>query len=259
MQSVFFFKIFGVPFFSYTTCIGVSVVVALLAAASQLQRERGDARWLAVSFAWLAAFAMLGGRVAHLLLNADYYRERPTQMLNFYDGGLSFVGVFIGGTFALWLSSRLARVPFARVTDVAALPTCIVACGAWLGAFMRGSEYGTIADNVFALELHDTYGVVDVRWATQVLAALWCALLGLLLMVINTRGRAGQSSSASAFIGLYALGLFWLDFTRGDATLYILGLRPTQWLYVVLIVASIFVIGRRLLSLLTNPRKTNRI
>lgn len=259
MQPVFFFKIFGVPLFSYTTCTLVGVVAALLAAHSQARRLGADSRGMAAALVFVAVPALIAGRTVHWLLTADYYLERPTQLLKLDNGGMSAVGVWIGAVGGLWLWSRRQHISLAQSADASALPAALVACGAWLGAFMRGSQFGAPADNWLALELQDVYGVVDLRWATQLFAATWCALIGLALVLAQWRGRGSAKCNSAVFLGLYGGGLLIIDATRGDTALYILGLRTTQWLYLVMILTALTTIGRRLGPRLTGPQKPTKI
>ena len=259
MQPVFFLKILGIPLFSYTTSILASIVLALVIAQRNARREGFSSTWVLEAFALMVPLALLSGRVFQWILSAEYYRERPEQWLNFGDGGLSFVGVALGGLAGLWLWSRRRRVAWSRAADAAALPITLVACGAWLGAFTRGSQYGSPADNLIALELHDLYGVVDLRWPTQLLAAVWCAMLGLGLLMMQERSKDSTHVRTILFLSLYSMGMFILDFTRGDPSIYILGFRPTQWLYLVIILLIAVNLGRKYVYALTKSTKITRI
>jgi phosphatidylglycerol:prolipoprotein diacylglycerol transferase len=243
MQPLFLFKVFGVPFFSYTTLVIAGVVLAWLTVVRAcLESVRGAGavfsnanpmlalRAVNEAFACVALGAVVGGRVMHIAYNIEYFVERPSELWRYLDGGVSLVGVCIGGVLALWLWCRWRRVSLAWALDVAALPVAVLAALAWLGAFLHGSQYGAPVDHALALELRDTYGVVVARWPTQLYAAVWCALCGLWLLWWG-KGNARLGLRATAFIITYSMGLFLLDFTRGDASIGVAGLRLTQWLY----------------------------
>ena len=237
----------------------LGALVALYLAHARARRLGLGAAATAEAFALVSCAALLGGRLAHCLLNAGYYLERPAQLLNLLDGGLSAAGVWPCAVCALYLWARVRHVPFAAVAGTAALPAAYVAVGAWLGALMRGSQYGAPLDAWFAVELKDIYGVVDVRWPTQLLAAAWSAAIGVSVAIVEKQGRESSAMAAALFVLLYGIGLFAFDATRGDPTLYILGLRITQWLYVVMVSFGLFIIVRRLQSALTTPPKLTRI
>jgi phosphatidylglycerol:prolipoprotein diacylglycerol transferase len=235
MQPLFLFKVFGVPFFSYTTLVIAGIMLAWLAVVSQLSMSAnriGALRLVNEAFACVALGAVVSGRIMHIAYNIEYFVERPSELWRYWDGGVSLVGVCIGGMLALWLWCRWRRVSLAWALDVAALPVAVLAALAWLGAFLHGSQYGAPVDHVLALELRDTYGVIIARWPTQLYAAVWCALCGLWLWWWGKGdARSWLGLRATAFIVAYSAGLFLLDFTRGDASIMVAGLRLTQWLY----------------------------
>src|SRR5947209_8449016 len=69
--------------------------------------------------------ALAAGRLVHVLYNLSYYAERQEELLRFTDGGLSFVGLFGGGTAGLWLWCRIRNQNFASSADRAALPVSL--------------------------------------------------------------------------------------------------------------------------------------
>jgi len=250
MQPLFLFKLLGVPFFSFTTLAGFGILLALLATAS----ARGlllEGRTALSASAWVSAGALAGGRLLHIAYNFGYFSEHPAQLLHSDDGGMAFVGLFCGGGLGLWLWCRRHRMAFSAAADCAAFPLSVLAALAWLGAFLHGSQYGSPIDNALALELRDTFGVSEARWPTQLLAAAWSALLGLALIARQRKmfGRpsiVARNGAAVFFLVAYGTGLFLLDFTRGDASLYGAGLRLTQILYLLWGLAVIANIGRSL-------------
>lgn len=252
MQPLFLFKFLGVPFFSFTTLAGLGIALALLAAIT----ARGSplqGRSALSAAAWLTAGALAGGRLLHIAYNYGYFAEHPNQLLSILDGGMAFVGLFCGGCLALWLWCRRYGVAFGDAVGWTALPVSELAALAWLGAFLHGSQYGAPVDNALALELQDIFGVVQARWPTQLLAAAWSAMIGLALIARqrqmhgNTR-RDSQRGAATLFFVAYGAGLFLLDFTRGDASLFVAGLRLTQVLYLFWGLVVLCSIGRSLTS-----------
>jgi len=250
MQPLFLFKLLGVPFFSFTTLAGLGVLLALLAATFAVRSPLTGRTALNAS-AWASAGALAGGRLLHILYNFGYFLEHPVQLLRIDDGGMAFVGLFCGGCVGLWLWCRRHEIAFGAAADHAALPLSTLAALAWLGAFLHGSQYGAPVENALALELRDTFGVIEARWPTQLLAAAWSALLGLTLIVgqrqVFARTNAvSQKGAAIVFLAAYGTGLFLLDFTRGDTSLYVAGLRLTQVFYLIWVLLSVYSIGRSL-------------
>lgn len=208
--------------------------------------------------AWIALPALVLGRAFHLGYNANYYLERPGELLYFADGGLALVGLVAGAGIGVWLWCKHNAYPFARMLNGAALPLLLIATFSWFGAFFHGSQYGAPVDNPLALELHDAFGVISARWPTQLIAALWSAGLGAALVlrrVLKRNAQALQSQAARSVLTanagegvlsliVYAVGMFALDFTRGDPSPMIMGLRLTQCLYLVLCASGLLYAAR---------------
>ncbi len=52
-------------------------------------------------FLWVVIFALLGGRLVHVLTFLNYYLKNPAEILALWHGGIAFYGVFTGGLMAL--------------------------------------------------------------------------------------------------------------------------------------------------------------
>ncbi len=243
MQPLFLVKIAGIPFYSYTVLITAGFVAALVAALPGLRRAGLTIQDGAEAAACITAPALVCGRIAHVLYNVEYFVERPTKLLWFADGGLGLVGVAIGGTIGLNLWCRWRGRQFIRTLDLVAVPVVVLATAAWIGALLYGSQYGAPSDGLFAVELRDEFGVILPRWPTQLLAAIWSALSALAALAVHDKTEK-VGLRAGVILLLYSSGLFVLDATRGDLSLYILGLRLNQWLYVVAFATGILYLGR---------------
>jgi phosphatidylglycerol:prolipoprotein diacylglycerol transferase len=120
MQPLFLFKILGIPFFSYTTLVGLGIVFALLAASATVHGSLLYGNSALGASTWAGSLALLAGRLLHIAYNFGYFAERPGQLLRLEDGGMSFVGLFCGGCAGLWLWCRRNVVPFTPTADRAA-------------------------------------------------------------------------------------------------------------------------------------------
>jgi prolipoprotein diacylglyceryltransferase len=253
VQTLYLFKILGVPFFSFTTFAVLGFVLSLGAALYEARNDAARQRQIVEAVMWLTLPALSAGRLVHVLYNVNYYAERQGELLRFTDGGMSFVGLFIGGVAGLWLWCRIRSQALDLMADRAALPVSILATCSWLGAYFHGGQFGAPVDNLVAQELRDTFGVIDLRWPTQLLAATWSGFIALILAVrVIYRPRLQTAATsirpAGLFLGLYSIGLFMLDYTRADLSPIIVGLRLTQGLYVVLFVINLLIIGRSIRS-----------
>lgn len=95
--------------------------------------------------AWLVVGVLLGGRLGY----ATFYEPRlwthPLELLEVWQGGLSFHGGLAGVVIASWLFARRHKIPWRRLAD--SLSLCIPA-GIFLvrcANFINGELYGRLA------------------------------------------------------------------------------------------------------------------
>lgn len=165
---------------------------------------------------WAIIGVLLGGRLGYVLFyNLPTYLDNPTEALKVWHGGMSFHGGVIGVALSLILFSKVKKVPFWRLADVAAAVTPI---GFFLGRcanFVNGELYGRATDVAWGVVF--PRGGEDPRHPSQLYEA---ATEGILLFIIlftlihvkSIRERAGM---VSAFFMLgYGLFRFGCEFFR---------------------------------------------
>jgi len=165
---------------------------------------------------WAILGVLLGGRLGYVLFyNLPTYLDNPSEALKVWHGGMSFHGGVIGVVTSLVLYSKIKKVPFWRLSDVAAAVTPI---GFFLGRvanFINGELYGRVTDVSWGVVF--PRGGDEPRHPSQLYEA---ATEGLLLFIIlfalihipSLRRRAG---TVSAFFMLgYGLFRFACEFYR---------------------------------------------
>ena len=93
-----------------------------------------------------------------------------------------------------------------------------------LGCFAAGCCYGRPADVPWAVTFHDEYATRVVGTPldtplhpTQIYESLACLLIFGVLVAIAARGSGSTGRSPSAYVVLYAVARFVIEFFRGDA------------------------------------------
>jgi phosphatidylglycerol---prolipoprotein diacylglyceryl transferase len=164
----------------------------------------------------------------------------------FWNGGLAYYGGLIAASGAsLWFLRR-ENLPVAEVCDAAALVLPIGLCFGRLGCFLGGCCFGITTDSRLALtfpafspasEKHFRDGLIASKGlpslpvhATQLYEAAGCLLIAWLLRdVVAPRKRAGGQVML-AFLGLYAVLRFGLEYLRDDDRGAVWGLSTSQWI-----------------------------
>lgn len=214
---------------SYTVFLDVAVLVGLWVAYRLARRYRLPGEKVLDAALWGIIAGMVGARTHFVLANWDYYSVRTGEIVQFWRGGMAFGGGLIAGIAACWAYARVQRVAVWDVLDPMAPALAVGSALAWVGNLLAGSAYGRPGRGVGYLFLPDIYGYVEYRFATQAAAAIVYALLfALLWYALHRRPRPG--APFAAYLLLVGATQFALEFTRGDDTLLIGGLRLAQWL-----------------------------
>jgi phosphatidylglycerol---prolipoprotein diacylglyceryl transferase len=128
----------------YSVLLAAGFFSGYLVARDMFRREGVD-RFVLESYGiWLIIGILVGGRLGHCLFyEFDYYMQHPIEMIKPWEGtlgknavftglsGFSSHGWIIGVILALWINSRLKRVPVLWALDIFAIG------GVLAGAFVR--------------------------------------------------------------------------------------------------------------------------
>lgn len=182
------------------------------------------------------AAGWIGARVYHVALNWEYYSTRSDQILNWEVGGLGMRGAFIAGFITLAIFSRWRGVSFRRLADAAGLGLALGQAIGWVGAYVEGANYGAVSDSAIALELPNSYGIVEPRVPLQLAEMGMFVLLFLGLLWLASR----HPSAGTLFVCYWliaSLANFALGFWRGDESMFLSALRVDQ------VFDAVFVVG----------------
>jgi phosphatidylglycerol---prolipoprotein diacylglyceryl transferase len=211
---------------------------------------------------WILANVVILGVFfgAHLLYVFQYH---PPFSGSFWkalirlDRGFVFFGSVIGAGLGLVWFSRHTKIPLLRVLDYIFLTAPIGHGFGRLGCFMAGCCHGVQCDLPWAVTFVDPQSGVAPRLLgvplhpTQLYeflgeVVIFSTLFFLILPRVE-RGKWKRGTVCAAYLALYGLLRFGVEFWRGDTTPWILGLTSAQGVSLGLIAA-----GAALLAL---PRK----
>lgn len=165
---------------------------------------------------WAILGVLLGGRLGYVLFyNLPTYFDNPLEAFKVWHGGMSFHGGVIGVIASLILFSKIRKVPFWRLADVAAAVTPIGFLLGRLANFVNGELYGRVTDVAWAVVF--PRGGDLARHPSQLYEAateglLLFVLLFALIHVKSIRERTGTISAL--FMLGYGLFRFSCEFFR---------------------------------------------
>jgi len=231
--------------YSYTVVLSLGILVGLVLVARHFGK-RNDFVWLDGTLLSLAG-AFIGGRAGFVLINWAYYQERPSEVWQLWQGGLSFYGALVGGVLVLWLWGRWQRRPFARYAHLFAPAVAVVNSFGWAACYLEGCAYG--AETVIgplAADLPDTFGVFALRYQTQLIGFLLSLPLVGLSLWLQRRWMDGRPFWAT-ILGI-ALIQFLLTFLRGDVIPQLAGIRLDTILAGLVAIIAFLLLQYRFLS-----------
>lgn len=151
---------------------------------------------------WVTLGIILGGRIGYVLFyNPAHFAAHPLEIIQLWNGGMSFHGGFTGCVLAVVLFARKRDLPTLSLGDI----TCAVGTiGILLGRianFINGELWGRATDVPWAMVFPS--GGPIARHPSQIYEA---GLEGLLLFaVLFVAMRAGALKRPGMIIGLFAI------------------------------------------------------
>ena len=151
---------------------------------------------------WVTLGIILGGRTGYVLFyNFEYFAANPLEIVQLWNGGMSFHGGFTGCVVAVVLFARKRGIPILSLGDI----TCAVGpIGIFLGRianFINGELWGRPADLPWAMVFPG--GGPLPRHPSQLYEATLEGLL--LLAVLALLMRAGALKRPGLIIGAFAV------------------------------------------------------
>jgi phosphatidylglycerol:prolipoprotein diacylglycerol transferase len=225
---------------AYTVVLDLGLILGLVLAYLEGRRRLGGGEVALDAGLWAIIGGILGGRVGYVVANWDLFSTDLVEALQIWKGGLSFHGAFLGGVLVLGVVAWFRRKSpeagsFWILADVVAPSLALGTAFGWLacllgscsGSVCGSCAYGAPAEGFGSLTLPDLYGVEVQRYAVQLFGMGWSLVLLVGLWLMRRRWPFGGAGFLM-FGLLYFGGQFFLEFWRGDETLYLDSWRLAQ-------------------------------
>lgn len=153
-------NIFGIDIYYYAIIMAVALIIGIDLAKRLWKKNNLDEKVFDNMIFYLIIFAFVGARTWYILFssNLDYYFSNPVHIINLREGGLAIHGAMVGGVLTILYFSRKYKIPFLKITDIAA--PCLMlgqVIGRW-GNFMNQEAHGPQTTYEF---LHNTLHLPD--------------------------------------------------------------------------------------------------
>ena len=220
--------------------------VSALAARVARQWPRGLVAIPAEQMLDFTCVALLGGilgaRLLYVILEWNFYQRAPQEILAIWHGGLIWYGGFLGGLLAGWGYVRAKRLVFLRVMDQFIPFLALGHAIGRIGCFLNGCCYGRPTTHWCGVVFP---GHAEAVWPTQLFEAGGLFLFYILLRLLQRPSILHrQGFILGIYLMLYGMLRFFMEFLRGDQTIWWAGLTLQQLISIGVFLLGLMLIGR---------------
>ncbi len=185
--------------------------------------------------------AIVGARLYFCIF---YGVDSFAEIFAIWNGGMAIYGGVIGGIIGVFIVSKVKKVSFIDLCDIAA--PCLIlgqAIGRW-GNFVNQEAYGYATNSMqffpFAVYIDSctqevcSCGGSGWHLATFFYESFW-NIIGVVLLLILLNKVKKTGITTFAYFAYYGLGRSFIEGMRTDSLMF-LGLRVSQWLSIALLI-----------------------
>lgn len=220
------FKIGPITIFSYGLMVAIGFALALFLIcrrANDFNIKRDDVLDIAII---VLISGLIGSRFLYVVLNVDYYINRPLEILDLSKGGLVWYGGFLTSLAVSAAYIKKRGLSFLNVADLFFPYAALAQAIGRVGCFLNGCCYGTEAPSGCPFSVVFPFDTV-MRHPAQLYSAL--SLLGIFVILRIWQDR--RRFPGEIFLGyclLYSLKRFLMEFLRGDNSRMLLSMTLSQ-------------------------------
>jgi len=226
---------------------GVFSVLGILAAARLglwlLSKDKVDITHGADGVTWMVILGLIGARALYVWENFKFFSGQLIHVFFITEGGISQWGGLFGAGLGAYIWARRASISYLKLVDAGGAATMIGLAIGRIGDVINGEHHGTPTTLPWGVQYvnPDTLGepgkVVHPEVAYEMLLTI--GLLALLLPFHQRlKARLPDGVLGLIYLGLYALGRFWLSYFRTDPAI-IYGLRQAQLASLVMVLIAV--------------------
>jgi phosphatidylglycerol:prolipoprotein diacylglycerol transferase len=213
-----YFTVFGRPVYWYA----VIIVAGFLLAAFYIMKRRRDfgltQDHVLDLFIYAIVAGVVGARIYYVIFNPSYYFG-PGKWLNIvkvWEGGLAIYGGIIAAVIAVFVYTRVKKLPVGVFFDVGGLGLLIgQAVGRW-GNFMNREAFGGETDLPWKMGLTTASGTFYVH-PTFLYESLWNVVGLILIHIFSKKNRKYDGQVFLLYLAWYGFGRFIIEGLRTDS------------------------------------------
>ncbi|MEK7649077.1 MAG: prolipoprotein diacylglyceryl transferase [Patescibacteria group bacterium] len=243
-----------VSLYGLTMALGlVSAYVLMLYLARRSDRAQGTDFENHVDglFWWSFVCGLIAARLLFVLYHPDFFISAPQEIIAIWHGGIVWHGALVGGIAGSVAYCRLKKISWFGIADLG-VPAIALgqAIGRW-GNYFNQENYGLPTTLPWGIPIdamhriagyegfayfHPTF-LYESKFDLMLFAVLFIILIRWVLVKKAAWYRSGMLFAA--YLALYSLGRFLIEFLRIDTVPEFWGLRLPQWWSIDLIIISL--------------------
>ena len=231
-------NVFGKDIYWYGIIICIGFVLAALYVNARVKEFGCTSDNLMDCLIICVPVGIICARIYYVAFEWGYYSQHPNEIIAVWNGGIAIYGAVIGVVIALYVYSRVKKLSFASLCDLAAFGLLIGQCiGRW-GNFVNGEAHGGPTDLPWGMSIDGAAAVHP----TFLYDSVW-NLVGFIALHFYSKKRKFPGEMALLYVAWYGLGRAWIEGLRTDS-LYIGTMRVSQGLAAVSCIVAIALLAR---------------
>src|SRR5262245_21100475 len=245
------FEIGNWPVYSYGVLLALAYLAGLQLAVMRARHAGVDPARIMDLGIYLIIAALIGAKLMLVIVDFNYFRANPRELFSLVRAG----GVFYGGLLAafatgVWLVGRY-QLPLWTTADLIAPGIALGHVIGRFGCLLAGCCYGKPTSVPWAITFTDPVAAVNTSTPlnmplhpTQLYDAGAELIILAVLLITERRGGKFPGRTFWLYMLLYAISRFIIEFYRGDERGMISGLSTSQFVSVVLVPVSIYMLWK---------------
>ena len=219
---------------TYGLCMAIGFILSLLWALWRAKRAGKSCDPLLVLVGMALLGAILGAKLFYLLFSMSWEELWGSLTAGDFsvllNSGQVFYGGLIGGVSFAFLGQKLARTKISEYINVAVPCIPLGHAIGRIGCLMAGCCHGAPYDGPLAVEQYFA-GQPGMTFFPIQLVEACCLLIICVVLTILSRRVKGNYTLLRAYLAMYAVVRFSLEYGRGDSIRGIFsGVSTSQWI-----------------------------
>jgi len=247
------FSIGPITVYSYGVLLAASYLLGLRLAMSRGKSRGLDSNRVLDLGIYIIIAALVGAKLLLLIVDFDQFRRSPADLFSLVRAaGVFYGGLLLAAVVAFWYIAK-HRMPFWTTCDAFAPGIALGHVTGRLGCMAAGCCYGTQTTVPWAVVFTNPLAATNVGTPlniplhpTQLYEAGAELLILVFLLTTERRGKAFAGRTFWAYMLLYAISRYIIEFYRGDPRGMVLGMSTSQFVSLLLLpVAAVMLIRLR--------------